>query len=85
MVRILSTMHDAHVRVDAGVERRAVELRRGGLKKPMDARHVACAEKGKAEVLLATDDNLLGKALKSQRTLKVKVENPLRWVMEVLK
>jgi predicted nucleic acid-binding protein len=84
MVQILSTIHDAHVRVDAGVERRAVELKRAGLK-PMDALHVACAEKGKAEILLTTDDNLLSKALKNQRTLKVRVENPLRWVMEVLK
>jgi predicted nucleic acid-binding protein len=84
MVQILSTMHDAHVKVDAGVERRAVELKRAGLK-PMDALHVACAEKGKAEILLTTDDNLLSKALKNQRTLKVKVVNPLRWVMEVIK
>ena len=84
MVQILSTMHDAHVKVDAGVERRAVELKRAGLK-PLDALHVACAEKGKADILLTTDDNLLSKALKNQRTLKVKVENPLRWVMEVLK
>jgi len=84
MVQILSTMHDAHVKVDAGVERRAVELKRAGLK-PLDALHVACAEKGKADILLTTDDDLLSKALKNQRTLKVKVENPLRWVMEVLK
>ena len=84
MVQILSTMHDAHVKVDAGVERRAVELKRAGLKS-LDALHVACAEKGKADILLTTDDNLLSKALKNQRTLKVKVENPLRWVMEVLK
>lgn len=84
MVQILSTMHDAHVRVDAGVERRALELKRSGLK-PLDALHVACAERGKAEILLTTDDNLLSKALKNRRTLKVKVENPLRWVMEVLK
>jgi len=84
MVQILSTMHDAYVKVDAGVERRAVELKRAGLKS-LDALHVACAEKGKADILLTTDDNLLSKTLKNQRTLKVKVENPLRWVMEVLK
>jgi predicted nucleic acid-binding protein len=84
MVQILSTMHDAHVRVDAGVEKRALELKKAGLK-PLDALHVACAEKAKAEILLTTDDNLLSKALKNKRTLKVKVENPLRWVMEVLK
>lgn len=84
MVRILSTMHDAHVRINAGVEKRALELKRAGLK-PLDALHVACAEKAKAEILLTTDDNLLSKALKNKRTLKLKVENPLRWVMEVLK
>jgi predicted nucleic acid-binding protein len=53
--------------------------------KPLDALHVACAENGKAEILLTTDDNLLSKAFKNKRTLKVKVENPLRWVTEVLK
>ena len=84
MVRILSSVHDAHVRVDAGVEKRALELKKAGLK-PLDALHVACAEKGKAEILLTTDDNLLSKALKNRRTLKVKIENPLKWVMEVLK
>ena len=84
MVQILSTVHDAHVRVDAGIEKRALEPKRVGLK-PLDALHVACAEKGKAEILLTTDDNLLSKALKNKRTLKVKVENPLRWVTEVLK
>ena len=84
MVQILSTIFDTHVKVDAGLERRAVELKRTGLK-AMDALHVACAEKGKADILLTTDDNFLSKTLKIQRTLKVKVENPLRWVMEVLK
>jgi predicted nucleic acid-binding protein len=84
MVKILSTIIDTHVKVDAGLERRAVELKRTGLK-AMDALHVACAEKGKADILLTTDDNFLSKTLKIQRTLKVKVENPLRWVMEVLK
>lgn len=84
MVRILSTMHDAHVKADAGVEKRALELKSMGLR-PLDALHVACAEKAKAEIFLTTDDNLLSKALKSKRTLKVKVVNPLRWVMEVLK
>jgi len=84
MVQILSTIQDAHIKVDAGIEKRAVELKRVGLK-PMDALHVACAEKGKADILLTTDDNLIVKALKNQRTLKVKVKNPLRWVMEVLK
>jgi len=78
MVRILSSVHDAHVRIDAGVEKRALELKKTGLK-PLDALHVACAEKGKAEILLTTDDNLLSKTLKNRRALKVKIENPLKW------
>jgi predicted nucleic acid-binding protein len=84
MVQILSTVHDARVKVDAEVEQRALELKRVGLR-PLDALHVACAEKAKAEVLLTTDDNLLSKAVQNKRMLKVKIENPLRWVTEVLK
>jgi predicted nucleic acid-binding protein len=84
MVQILSSVYDIYVRVDAGVEKRALELKRVGLKS-LDALHVACAEKAKAGIFLTTDDNLLSKALKSEKILKVKVENPLRWVMEALK
>jgi predicted nucleic acid-binding protein len=83
MVQILSSAHDVFVRVDAGVEKRALELRKVGLES-LDALHVACEEKAKAGIFLTTDDNLLNKALKSEKILKVKVENPLRWVMEVL-
>jgi predicted nucleic acid-binding protein len=66
------------------VEKRAIEIKRLGMK-TLDALHVACAEKAKAEILLTTDDNLLSKTAKNKKVLKVKVENPLRWVMEVIK
>ncbi|MBI5665220.1 MAG: PIN domain-containing protein, partial [Nitrospirae bacterium] len=59
-------------------------LKKMGLK-AMDALHVACAEKAKAEVFLTTDDYLLSKAVQNKRMLKLKIENPLRWVTEVLK
>lgn len=84
MVRILSAVHDTHVKVDAGIEKRALEIKKLGLK-TLDALHVACAEKAKAEIFLTTDDNLLSKAAQNRRSLKVKIENPLQWVMEVLK
>jgi predicted nucleic acid-binding protein len=84
MVQILSTIRDVYVRVDSLVEKRAAEIMRLDLK-TLDALHVACAEKGKAEILLTTDDNLLSKAAKNKRMLKVKVDNPLRWAMEVIK
>ena len=84
MVQILSTVRDAHVKIDAVVEKRAIEIKRLGLK-TLDALHVACAEKAKAGIFLTTDDNLLSKAAKNKRMLKLKVENPQQWVMEVIK
>lgn len=48
----------------------------------LDALHIACAEKGKAEVMLTTDDRLI--RLSSQVELKVDVKNPCTWIMEVL-
>ncbi len=83
-VQILSTLHDTHVKVDAGIERRAMELKQAGLK-ALDALHVSCAERAKAEVFLTTDDHLLSKAAQNKKMLKVRIENPLRWVTEVLK
>ena len=47
-----------------------------------DALHIAGAEKGRADVLLTTDDNLLRKALQNKSILKVRVENPVKWLME---
>ena len=44
--------------------------------------HIACAEKGEAAVFLTTDDSLLRKAAKNKGILKVKVENPVKWLME---
>jgi predicted nucleic acid-binding protein len=83
-VQILSTLHDVYVKVDAVVERRAMELKQVGLK-ALDALHVSCAERAKSEVFLTTDDHLLSKAVQNKKILKVKIENPLRWVTEVLK
>ena len=83
-VQILSTLHDVYVKADAGVERRAMELKQVGLK-ALDALHVSCAERAKAEVFLTTDDHLLSKAVQNKKILKVRIENPLRWVTEVLK
>ena len=83
-MQILSTLHETHVKVDAGVEQRAMELKQVGLK-ALDALHVACAEKAKADILLTTDDLFLSNAAHNKKMLKLKIENPLRWVMEVLK
>lgn len=63
--------------------KRAVEPGKSGFK-PFDALHIACAEKGKADVLLSTDDNLIIKAAQKE-VVDIRIENPLKWVMEVFK
>lgn len=45
-----------------------------------DALHLACAEKGGAEVFLTTDDRFLRVASRHLKKIKVRVENPLRWI-----
>lgn len=61
---------------------RARELTALGFK-DYDALHIACAELGKADILLTTDDRMLRLAARRSYLLQVKVENPLRWLMEV--
>ena len=60
---------------------RANELEQLGFKS-FDAMHIACAERSTADVLLTTDDRLLKKADKERDNLKIKIANPLSWLME---
>ena len=52
--------------------------------KLLDALHLACAEEGKVDVFLTTDQDLIKKYTKCQEKIKVKVKNPLKWIMEVI-
>ena len=45
----------------------------------VDALHLACAEKAKADVFLTTDDSLLKRVARYQHDIKVVVDNPFRW------
>lgn len=82
-VTILSTLLQSYIVVDEDIEKRAIELENLTFKS-FDALHIACAEKGKADILLTTDDDFLHKASQRKDTLKVRVENPVRWLMEVI-
>ena len=84
MVNALSSLRRSYIKIDADIERRAFGLEKIGFQ-PFDALHAACAEKAGADIFLTTDDSLLRKSTQSKKALKVKVENPLRWVMEVFK
>ena len=65
------------------------ELKRAGKLQDLgfvgfDAVHLACAESGKVDVFLTTDDRLLKLAKKLIKKLYVKVENPLDWMKEMI-
>ena len=50
----------------------------------MDAMHLSCAEAAAVDVFLSTDDKLVRLALRSLERLKVRVENPVSWLREVV-
>ncbi|MCD6489110.1 MAG: PIN domain-containing protein [Thermodesulfobacterium sp.] len=62
---------------------RAKEIQKLGIKS-YDALHVACAEEAKSDIFLTTDDNLLKKLKKNKLKIKVKADNPLNWIIEVI-
>jgi hypothetical protein len=80
LLRMLSWVHET-VQVLDTEEERAVDLMSMGFK-DLDALHVACAESGRADVLLTTDDRFLSAGKRNQALLKVKVANPLTWLEE---
>ena len=82
-VMLLSLISKRNIVIDDGIKNRAKDLNNIGFKS-FDAFHIACAEKGQADVLLTTDDHLLKKAMSHREFLKVRLENPLRWLMEEL-
>ena len=50
--------------------------------KAIDALHLASAEKGKADAFLSTDNELV-KKIQKRKIMKIKVENPVKWLLEV--
>lgn len=47
-----------------------------------DALHLACAETGRADLFLTTDDDLIRVAGRRATAIHVRVANPLRWFEE---
>jgi len=82
-VRLLSSILKMNIPIDDEIISRAKELNKMGFKS-FDAFHIAGAEKGKADAMLTTDDHLLKKATSQGHLIKVRLENPLKWLMEEL-
>jgi len=62
---------------------RAQELEKLGFH-TIDALHLACAERGGADVFLTTDDRLLRLAVRVSEHLRIQVANPLAWLAKVV-
>ena len=82
-VILLSSISRMNIVVDGEIMSRAKELNEMGFKS-FDALHIACAERGRADALLTTDDHLLKKAISYQKSIKVRLQNPLSWLTEEL-
>jgi len=72
-----------YVEVDRGIMDRSIKIQKLGIKS-YDALHVACAERGKSDIFLTTDDKLLKKLKKYSSYVNIKAENPLIWMMELM-
>ncbi len=83
--KILSLISKAKIYIEFNQEilDRAKEIQKLGIKS-YDALHVACAEEAKSDIFLTTDDNLLKKLKKNKPKIKVKADNPLNWIIEVI-
>jgi predicted nucleic acid-binding protein len=84
--RTLAFALQAHqtVEITEKVLRRAEELEELGFDS-YDAIHLASAEIGKSDVFLTTDDQILKIVARKKNLFSLTVENPVKWLEEVLK
>ncbi len=72
-----------HVSLNDKNQKRALYFEQSGIY-GYDSLHLACAEEGAVDVFFSTDDDLLKKYNKIVPKPKMRVENPLAWVNEVI-
>lgn len=84
--RVLSllSLSNLIVEITEKLLRRADELEEAGFD-TYDAIHLASAEFGKADVFLTTDDQILKVTNRKKVLFSFAIENPLKWLEEVLK
>ena len=65
------------------MKERASQLQKLGFTS-YDAAHVASAERASSDIFLTTDDRLVRKSQTYAQLLKVKVNNPLQWLAQIM-
>ena len=83
-VKLLASFAHRSVEVGQGQLERAEYLEALGFHAYYDALHLACAESSTADIFLTTDDKLLRLAHRLSEQLRVRVDNPLTWLQEVI-
>ena len=82
-VSLILSIAKIYIQLTENINVRAEELMSLSFKYH-DALHLAFTEIGDADIFLTTDDRLLRKAKQSQNVLKIEVENPTIWLMNIL-
>ena len=82
-VIIISKISTQHINLNDSVINRAKAIEKHNIKS-MDALHLASAEQEKVDIFLTTDQDLITKCSLQSSKIKIKVQNPVNWLMEVL-
>ena len=82
-VQLTLSNADDYVPINEPILERAKQIQQLGVQS-YDALHIACAEATPADIFLTTDDKLLKRIRRFKGKVKVKVDNPLNWIKEVL-
>ena len=70
------------INIDEEVEFRSQQLENLGFSL-YDSFHIVCAEVAQVDILLSTDDRLLKNTLRHKSVLKIAVDNPVTWLMNI--
>jgi len=82
-VLILASIAKKNIKINDKIEKRAKQIEK--LKfSSFDALHIACAEFSGADIMLTTDKKILKKYTKLKEKLEIRIENPLKWITEIL-
>ncbi len=80
-VEAMLKLADERLLVDDGILEKARSYRSQGIRR-LHALHVALAESSGCDFLFTVDDDLVRKARGLDPPLRLRVENPARWLLE---
>ncbi|MBD3340385.1 MAG: PIN domain-containing protein [Candidatus Lokiarchaeota archaeon] len=82
---LLELLNNANTTVEINENeiKRAIEIEKLGFKS-FDALHISCAESANVDMFLTTDNKLLKLAKRKSNKIKIRIENPINWLMEVI-